>query len=180
MTDMSVHFSDDTDEWATPPDLLRPLDRAVGGFDLDPCSGAEERSIAPETYSEEDDGLARPWFGSVWCNPPYSAADDWADKARGEASRDEVDTVVLLLASRTSTAWFQDRTAEGDRVCFIRGRLRFGDAEDDAPFPSLLIVFGDVPEALDRVLRVKGVTFRPGDRLGSTQEALAAFEEADA
>ena len=69
-----VHWSDESDEWATPPSLLRPLDEAVGGFDLDPCSGAEERSIAPETYTESDDGLSKLWHGRVWVNPPYSDA----------------------------------------------------------------------------------------------------------
>ena len=35
---------------------------------------------ADQYYTEADDGLAQPWHGTVWCNPPYSDADPWADK----------------------------------------------------------------------------------------------------
>jgi hypothetical protein len=31
-------------------------------------------------YTAADDGLAQPWDGSVWCNPPYSTAERWVDK----------------------------------------------------------------------------------------------------
>ena len=29
-------------------------------------------------------------------------------------------------------------------VCFIKGRLKFGDSKDAAPFPSALVVFGGI------------------------------------
>jgi phage N-6-adenine-methyltransferase len=165
-----VHWSDESDEWATPPELLRPLDDAVGGFDLDPCSGAEARSIAPETYTEEDDGLARRWFGAVWCNPPYSDAADWIEKARNESRRDEVEVVLVLLPARTSTQWFQKFAATATALCFIEGRLRFGDAEDDAPFPSVLLAFGDVSGELYDFLQKRGVVFIDGERYSPTRQ----------
>ncbi|QLH85035.1 adenine methyltransferase [Halosimplex pelagicum] len=165
-----VHWSDESDEWATPPSLLRPLDDAVRGFDLDPCSGAEARSIAPETYTEEDDGLARRWFGTVWCNPPYSDAADWIEKARNESRRDEVEVVLVLLPARTSTQWFQKFAATATALCFIEGRLRFGDAEDDAPFPSVLLAFGDVSGELYDFLQKRGAVFIDGERYSPTRQ----------
>lgn len=151
------HFDSDTDEWATPPSLLRPLADAVGGFDLDPCSGAEEKSIAEETYTAEDDGLTSPWFGTVWCNPPYSDMEAWMRRAVDQSNREETDLILVLAPARTSTQWFHDYAVEADLLAFLEGRLTFGNPREqvrNAPFPSLIAAFGDVPwelvEALDR------------------------------
>ena len=48
----------DNNEYATPPEIWRPLSRAVGGFDLDAASGAESTPIAPDRLTKEDDGLS--------------------------------------------------------------------------------------------------------------------------
>jgi len=165
-----VHWSDESDEWATPPSLLRPLDEAVGGFDLDPCSGAEERSIAPETYTESDDGLSKRWHGRVWCNPPYSDVEDWLEKARFEIGRDDVELVLVLLPARTSTQWFHRFAVESTAICFLEGRLRFGDASDDAPFPSILIAYGDLSDGLYQTLVDLGTVYVDGERYQPTRQ----------
>lgn len=167
MTDseyQEIHWSSDSDEWATPPDLLRPLADAVDGFDLDPCSGAEERSIADETYTEADDGLASPWHGRVWMNPPYSEIADWMDKARREASRPDVELVVCLVPARTSTQWWHTYAVDAAALCFLEGRLSFGDSGNSAPFPSALVVFGRVPTALPQCLDRRGAVYRKDQR----------------
>lgn len=165
MTDYhQTHWSSESDEWATPPELLRPLDHAVGGFDLDPCSGAEERSIATETYTEEDDGLAQRWHGRVWMNPPYSDVADWMEKAHLEALGDDVELVVTLVPARTSTQWYHNWATEAAALCFLEGRLSFSDADNSAPFPSLITVFGSVPDALEAALDRRGAVFRQQNR----------------
>jgi len=156
------HRPSDTDEWATPPDLLRAVDSAVGGFDLDPCSGAEEKSVAPATYTAEDDGLSKRWHGCVWVNPPYSEMMDWSSKCAGEAEREGVETVVLLAPARTSTQWFHRHVADADVLGFFEGRLSFGDSPEQngsAPFPSLIAVFGNVPDDLISTLDHRGVVY---------------------
>jgi hypothetical protein len=56
------------DEWLTPPEILQ----ALGPFDLDPCAPIKRPwPMAAEHYTVEDNGLAQPWVGRVWCNPPY-------------------------------------------------------------------------------------------------------------
>ena len=56
-----------SDEWLTPPDIIR----ALGPFDLDPCSpGVRPWDMATKHYTVADDGLYRPWVGRVWLNPP--------------------------------------------------------------------------------------------------------------
>jgi site-specific DNA-methyltransferase (adenine-specific) len=80
------------------------------------------------------------WAPNVcWMNPPYGRTIGlWVKKAWDEASRGA--TVVCLLPSRTDTKWFHDYCMRGD-VTFLRGRLKFGDAKNSAPFPSVIVRF---------------------------------------
>lgn len=165
-----THFSSETDEWATPPELLRPLADAVGGFDLDPCSGAERKSIASDTYTKADDGLAQKWFGAVWMNPPYSEIADWMEKASTEVRREQVDSVIALVPARTSTQWFHNYAAEASAIAFVEGRLQFGDADNSAPFPSAVVVFGDVEDDVYSFLSNRGMVFHDYGREQRTEQ----------
>lgn len=69
-----------TPEWSTPPDLFAELD-AEFHFDLDAAS-TDENALCERHYTKEDDGLAQPWDGNVWCNPPYGREiGKWVRKA---------------------------------------------------------------------------------------------------
>jgi hypothetical protein len=48
-------------------------------FDIDVAApyGGPWHVPAKSYYTAEDDGLAQPWHGIVWCNPPYSKMTDW-------------------------------------------------------------------------------------------------------
>jgi len=72
MTLYETDMSDTEDSYATKPELWRPLSDALGGFDLDPASGAESEHIAETVYTKDDDGLSHDWPGTVWLNPPFS------------------------------------------------------------------------------------------------------------
>lgn len=50
-------------------------------------------------------------------------------------------TVVCLVPARVDTEWWQTYVAQADEVIFVRGRLKFGENEFAAPFPSALVVF---------------------------------------
>jgi phage N-6-adenine-methyltransferase len=128
---MAVHYSSNTDEWATPQDFFDVV-HAEFGFDLDACalpsSAKCERYFAPE-----QDGLAQDWTGTVWMNPPYGdVIGRWVQKAHESALAGA--TVVCLVPARTDTAWFHDYCLPGE-VRLIRGRLRFGDADGERPVP---------------------------------------------
>lgn len=51
-------------------------------FDLDVASppGGSPWVPAKRYYTQEDDGLASPWEGRVWMNPPYSNTTPWVQK----------------------------------------------------------------------------------------------------
>lgn len=131
-------FARASDEWTTPPQLIRDLEHEFGAFTLDPCC-RPETAVAPRHFSIEDDGLAHSWEGErVFVNPPYSACGVWMEKAFAESRRASI--VVCLVPSRTDTAWWHAYAMKGE-VRFIRGRLRFNGAKKDAPFPSTIVVF---------------------------------------
>ncbi len=127
----------ETDVWATPQWLYDALNREFG-FTLDPCSDGTNAKCK-RFYSYLDNGLLKDWgTESVFMNPPYSEVDEWMRKAYGSAQ--EGATVVCLIPSRTDTQWWHEYAMKGE-IRFIKGRLKFGDAENSAPFPSAIIVF---------------------------------------
>ena len=77
---------------------------------------------------------------SVFCNPPYSDIGAWVEKAYREAMQDNT-VVVLLIPSRTDTKYFHDFIYHRSEIRFVRGRLKFGEAVHNAPFPSMVVIF---------------------------------------
>lgn len=132
-------FSSKTDLWETPQDFFDALN-AEFHFDLDACATAKNAKCN-QFFSPEDDGLEQKWSGVVWCNPPYGkTVGKWCEKALSE-SRDGT-TVVILLPARTDTRWFHDYIYGNAEIRFVKGRLKFGAAQNAAPFPSMVVIFG--------------------------------------
>lgn len=122
-----VMFSSATDDWSTPKDVYRTLD-AEFGFDFDPCP-----------LHSNFDGLSMEWGWVSFVNPPYSNIKDWCRKAYDEWKKGK--TVVMLIPSRTDTKYWHDYIMKASEIRFIRGRLKFGDSKNSAPFPSAIIIF---------------------------------------
>jgi phage N-6-adenine-methyltransferase len=132
-------FSKATDNWATPQWLFDELDREFH-FTLDVC--ADEVNAKCKTFfSKVQDGLQQEWNGTVWCNPPYGRQIiQWVKKASETAAKGH--TVVMLVPARTDTAWFHDYCYNDKaEVRFIRGRVKFGGSNYNAPFPSMVVIF---------------------------------------
>lgn len=131
MTSLSPH-------WATPKWLYDELDKEFH-FDDDPC---------PLGGSG---GLAREWGKRVYVNPPYGRMiSRWIEKAwvsiYGQFNADDMptsDVVVMLLPARTDTRWWHEYVMKAREIRFIRGRLKFGDSKNSAPFPSVIVIFND-------------------------------------
>lgn len=135
----AVMFSSKTDLWATPQSFFDELN-AEFNFHLDPCS-TDENAKCPFHFTKEDDGLAQEWAPhTVFMNPPYGREIiDWMRKAYEESLKGA--TVVCLVPARTDTRWFHDYVYGKADIRFVRGRLKFGDAKDSAPFPSMVVIY---------------------------------------
>jgi phage N-6-adenine-methyltransferase len=135
--------------WSTPQDFFDALD-AEFGFQLDVCATADNAKCLAY-YTAALDGLAHPWLGVCWMNPPYGRTiGQWMRKAY-ESSQQGA-TVVCLVPSRTDTAWWHDYAMKGE-IRFVRGRLKFGGHANPAPFPSAVVVFRPAPLELYETVR---------------------------
>jgi hypothetical protein len=75
-----------TDEWYTPPWLFKAAGLV---FDMDVCApvdAAFRTCPAREYLTVVEDGLTADWYGTVWCNPPYSKIPAWADRFKDHAA----------------------------------------------------------------------------------------------
>ena len=127
---MNVHFMSEKMDWQTPDAVYEKLDKEFH-FDHDPC---------PANWDGKVDGLTSDWGQSNFVNPPYGRElTKWIEKGYNESR--EGKTVVFLIPSRTDTKWWHDYCMKADEIRFIKGRLRFKGARDNAPFPSAIIIF---------------------------------------
>jgi hypothetical protein len=140
-----------TTTWLTPPHVIEGLGGA-DSFDLDPCGfdGSPIRT-ARRVYSLPVDGLALPWEGRVWLNPPYSTGeiDDWLDRLADHGNG------VALIFARTETECFHRHVwGRASGLLFLAGRLHFhypdgSRAKANAGAPSVLCAYGQ--DDLDRL-----------------------------
>lgn len=138
--DTAVLFRSSNDEWATPQDVFDALNDEFH-FTLDPCATSENRKCE-KYFTKADDGLKMNWGGyRVFCNPPYSKIATWVEKAYSESKKPGT-VVVLLIPSRTDTRWFHNFIYGKAEIRFIKGRLKFGGAKYNAPFPSMIVIYG--------------------------------------
>lgn len=121
MTSLSPH-------WATPKWLYDELNKEFH-FQMDPCP-----------LNANFDGLNMSWTGRTFVNPPYGREIiKWVKKAYEESLKGSI--VVCLLPARTDTKWWHNYIMKADEIRFIKGRLKFGDSKNSAPFPSCVVIF---------------------------------------
>jgi len=139
--DKKVMFSSASDEYATPQSFYDKLNMEFN-FQLDPASSPDNHKCW-SFYTMEEDGLSKSWkllHGSVFCNPPYSKVAKWIEKGYTESAEHST-TVVMLVPARTDTKWFHQYCMRASEIRFVKGRLKFGNEKNSAPFPSMVVVF---------------------------------------
>ena len=140
----SLFFSSLRQDGKTPKDLYEKLDQEFN-FDFDPCPlnthvKLENTLFPEENVTEVYNGLTVEWGKSNFVNPPYSDIKEWIEKSYLEYTKGKI--IVLLVPSRTDTKWFHKYVLPyASEIRFCKGRLRFGDAKNSAPFPSMIIIF---------------------------------------
>ena len=121
-------FTSASQHWSTPKELYDALDKEFN-FNDDPCP-----------LKGEIDGLHREWGTKVFLNPPYGRAiGRWLATAWLESCKGKL--VVCLIPSRTDTRWWHDFVMKADEIRFLRGRLKFSNHKNSAPFPSAIVIF---------------------------------------
>ena len=146
-----------TEVWLTPPYVIESL----GQFDLDPCASIDRPwDTASHHYTIEDDGLIQPWFGRVWCNPPYGPKlGPFLQKMA------EHNNGIALVFARTETrAFFDFVWNEATAIFFIKGRLKFhkpdGSLGGTAGSPSVLIAYGEEQAEILKNCKLQGKYLR--------------------
>lgn len=133
-------MSSNSDNWATPTALFNKLNEEFN-FNLDPCADDKNHKCA-RYYTKEQNGLSKIWTGTdrVFLNPPYGKMiKHWVKKAR-QSYEENGALVVALLPARTDTKWWLDCMASAE-IRFIKGRVKFGDGKNGAPFPSVIVIW---------------------------------------
>ena len=138
---LETMFSSKTNEWATPQSFFDKLDGIYGPFTLDAAASDDNYKVA-NYFTQADDSLSQNWEGNrVFLNPPYGRAlKDWVRKGYEEGQKDNT-TVVMLIPARTDTKYWHEWVMKADEIRFVRGRIKFGDGSNSAPFPSAVVVF---------------------------------------
>lgn len=142
------------DTWETPDDIVAKV-TAFGsyvgtrGITLDPATTKKNPVGAAKirTPDCDPDGLATDWWfvagdnSLTFVNPPYRA--EWYRKISDEAQQLRPHQhMIALLPAKPGTEYFQSLARYTSAVCFIRGRLTFQGAPEQAPFENALLYFG--------------------------------------
>jgi len=124
----------------TPPEIIRHL----GQVDLDPCAGVSTY-IGLTNYAIErgEDGLTLPWFGFVYCNPPFSQKELWAKRMAEHGNG------LLVLPERGSAPWFGPLALTAGKYFVMGKKINFLGGPSSNNLGSVFFPFG--PKAVERV-----------------------------
>ena len=113
-----------SNDWSTPSFIYNKYMKN-GYIDPNPLHSI----IDPNTYDNNN---------KLFINPPYSNIKDFVKMAIRLHKKHNKD-IHLLVPSRTDTKWFHELLDYGIEIEFIKGRLKFGESKQSAPFPSMII-----------------------------------------
>lgn len=150
-------------EWYTPGNILDAARKVLGSIDLDPASSAVAnlRVKATRFYSADDDGLAKPWAGKVWMNPPYAKKTIPLFAKKLLDSLGSIEAITLTNNS-TDTKWFQLLAEHSSAICLISGRVKFLSPEGEKGAPlqgQAVLYFGPDADCFIREFAIIGVCY---------------------
>ena len=128
------------DEYGTPPLLFL---EACGKYNCTPkvdYFASDVNHVCDKYYTKSDDAFSKSWTENGFINSPYSMIGKVMQKAYEEHMANNIELMILAYA-KTDTRWWHEYVMEAHEIRFLKGRLRFGDAVNSAPFPSAIAVF---------------------------------------
>jgi hypothetical protein len=111
-------------------------------FDLDVAApeGGLSWIFTKHYFTENDNGLAQPWQGKVWMNPPYSKVTPWVDRFI-----EHNNGIALLVVSKSK--WFAKLWDKADAIIPWPSQAKFERPNDLKPisisFQTFLFALGD-------------------------------------
>jgi hypothetical protein len=133
----------------TPPEVFEALGLQ---FDIDVCApkGGLPWIPAKTSYHEELDGLAQPWNGLIWCNPPYSRPKEWILKFI-----DHANGIMLVNVSKSLT--FNELWKSADSIILADARFKF-IKPDMTRFPIFMpVIFAAMGQEATQALERSGL-----------------------
>jgi hypothetical protein len=152
----------------TPPQYIELVRQVLGEIDLDPASHALAQKVvkARRFFTPEDDGLAQPWDGRIFLNPPYHTklCPLFIDKLIAEYQDKRTSAAILLVNNSTDTDWFDMAMRATASVCFTHGRIPFIDPKKSEPLNptqgQAFLYFGIDADRFEQVFREIGHCLR--------------------
>lgn len=159
--------------WGTPAYIIEVFREAVGGYiDVDPASNAKAQEIIGASiwyglgspYGE--DGLAEPWDGTVWLNPPYGKGliQPFADKLCHEYNIGRTEGYAVLVNLDPSTQWFKTLLSVSAYIVLLDKRVAFVDPTMGSPVRgnsrSQVVLTDVASKAWDRLGTVCEIHYR--------------------
>jgi ParB family chromosome partitioning protein len=99
----------------------------LGTIDLDPASCDVTNTVvqAAQFYTTDTNGLAQPWHGRVYMNPPYRQPDieQFRQKFAHHAKAGDIHGIALVN-NATDTQWFSTLAEVATAFCFPTFRCR--------------------------------------------------------
>ncbi len=161
-----IHGSDESteskDDRRTPREIFDPL-HARFDFTID-AAASKDNALLWEFWTKEVDGLKQSWANHrVWCNPPFSRAKLWVEKAFLETRANGGCPLVMMIlpGNRTEQPFWQNiiernrdgRGLDAVKTKFIAGRVAYGhptkEEFNSPPFGSVLCLFRNKGTKID-------------------------------
>ena len=100
----------------------------------------KEEFFDPCPVNPTFNGLMIPWKELNYVNPPYAVKELelFVEKAYAAAAINGKIS-IMLLPSKTDQQWFHDLIKWGCEIRWLRGRLKFKNAEHNSPDPIFLV-----------------------------------------
>lgn len=126
----NVHFSSQRLDWKTPKAVIQMLEAEFG-------------QLHDASDKNNGDAFSYIWPNNTFINPPYGKQiGSWIKEAFVQSVFSNA-LIIALIPSRTDTKWWHDYVMKADNIRFIKGRLKFDDQKNSAPFPSCVVIWNE-------------------------------------